>query len=563
MTIPNDPQIQYRKTRGGGDHEGSVSEIFDAVFGTATGLTPIRGATNWGGQIAGSGGSGASVNDTFIVQTTAGDCPNSQALASLGTGILKSTTGTGVLSIAAGSDLPLMGASGVGHAAGAVPDPGGSAATTHFLREDATWQIPPGGGLTAIANLDLLANISGSSAVPTATTVTALLDAVVGSTQSDLIQRGASTWGVLAPGTADQVLGVGHTGGALEYKTITAGANVTITPTAGTITIASSGGAGGYATVDNAGTPLTQRATINFTGAGVTAADNSGSTRTDVTIPGTVLTPTAVKTTTYSAAAGDFVPCDTTSAGFTVTLPNAPADKSMVSVKHVIQGSTNAVTIACSGSDVFNKTGGSTSATLGLLNQGINLQYSASPKIWYVLADDLPLSQLDARYDTVAYGGTGLNTLTANAVLIGEGTSAVHFATIGTAGRVLVDQGSGADPAFSSVGQVINQWVTVPTALSGSSALNFATVSAYTVTLTASVANTLTISNIAVGQSVTVTTFQGSTGGGTIVWAGSPSIRWSGGTAGQATAGANQGDVFKFYCPQSGIIVGAVAAPNF
>jgi hypothetical protein len=385
----------------------------------------------------------------------------------------------------------------------------------------------------------------------------------VGSTQSDLIQRGASTWGVLAPGTADQVLGVGHTGGALEYKTITAGANVTITPTAGTITIASSGGAGGYATVDNAGTPLTQRATINFTGAGVTAADNSGSTRTDVTIPGTVLTPTAVKTTTYSAAAGDFVPCDTTSAGFTVTLPNAPADKSMVSVKHVIQGSTNAVTIACSGSDVFNKTGGSTSATLGLLNQGINLQYSASPKIWYVLADDLPLSQLDARYDTVAYGGTGLNTLTANAVLIGEGTSAVHFATIGTAGRVLVDQGSGADPAFSSVGQVINQWVTVPTALSGSSALNFATVSAYTVTLTASVANTLTISNIAVGQSVTVTTFQGSTGGGTIVWAGSPSIRWSGGTAGQATAGANQGDVFKFYCPQSGIIVGAVAAPNF
>ena len=113
-----------------------------------------------------------------------------------------------------------------------------------------------------------------------------------------------------------------------------------------------------------------------------------------------------------------------------------------------------------------------------------------------------------------------------------------------------------------TTGLTINEWVTTPTALSGSSALNFAAVSAYTVTLTASTANTLTISNIAVGQTVTVTTLQGSTGGGTITWAGS-AIRWSGGTAGQATAGANQGDVFKFYSPSSGVIVGAVAAPNF
>ena len=55
--------------------------------------------------------------------------------------------------------------------------------------------------------------------------------------------------------------------------------------------------------------------------------------------------------------------------------------------------------------------------------------------------------------------------------------------------------------------------------------------SAYTVTLTASTANTLTISNIAVGQSVTVTTLQGSTGGGTITWAADdPVERGHGGT---------------------------------
>ena len=42
--------------------------------------------------------------------------------------------------------LPAFGASGTGHASGIVPDPGASAGTTKFLREDATWVAPAGGG---------------------------------------------------------------------------------------------------------------------------------------------------------------------------------------------------------------------------------------------------------------------------------------------------------------------------------------------------------------------------------------------------------------------------------
>ena len=49
-----------------------------------------------------------------------------------------------------------------------------------------------------------------------------------------------------------------------------------------------------------------------------------------------------------------------------------------------------------------------------------------------------------------ANGGTGRATLTAHAVLLGEGTSAAGFATVGTAGNVLTDQGSGADPIFAA-----------------------------------------------------------------------------------------------------------------
>jgi hypothetical protein len=59
------------------------------------------------------------------------------------------------------AQLPVFVASGGFHAKGAVPDPGASAGTTHFLREDATWAIPPTSAVTtgllyAFANKNLV-----------------------------------------------------------------------------------------------------------------------------------------------------------------------------------------------------------------------------------------------------------------------------------------------------------------------------------------------------------------------------------------------------------------------
>lgn len=48
----------------------------------------------------------------------------------------------------------------------------------------------------------------------------------------------------------------------------------------------------------------------------------------------------------------------------------------------------------------------------------------------------------------VAVGGTGQSTLTLGGVLLGNGTSGVNVATIGTAGNVLIDQGAGVPPVF-------------------------------------------------------------------------------------------------------------------
>jgi hypothetical protein len=57
--------------------------------------------------------------------------------------VLAVAGGTIVLQAISGVMLPIFVASGAGHAQGAVPDPGASAGTTHYLREDATWQVPP------------------------------------------------------------------------------------------------------------------------------------------------------------------------------------------------------------------------------------------------------------------------------------------------------------------------------------------------------------------------------------------------------------------------------------
>ena len=41
-----------------------------------------------------------------------------------------------------GADIPVFGASGSSHSQGGVPDPGATAGTTRYLREDGTWAVP-------------------------------------------------------------------------------------------------------------------------------------------------------------------------------------------------------------------------------------------------------------------------------------------------------------------------------------------------------------------------------------------------------------------------------------
>ena len=69
-----------------------------------------------------------------------------------------------------------------------------------------------------------------------------------------------------------------------SYVNLVAGPNITINQVGTAFQISGSGGGSGYTTVENEGSPLTQRTTINFVGAGVTATDDG--TKTVVTITG-------------------------------------------------------------------------------------------------------------------------------------------------------------------------------------------------------------------------------------------------------------------------------------
>jgi hypothetical protein len=114
------------------------------------------------------------------------------------------------------------------------------------------------------------------------------------------------------------------------------------------------------------------------------------------------LTPTAVKSGAYAAAAGDLVRADASAGVVPLTLPNAPADKTQIAVKVTALTSPNTVTVATQGADVFNATGGATSFTMRAPNQSAIFQYDATNHIWTLVSSDVPLSFTDARYRQTA-----------------------------------------------------------------------------------------------------------------------------------------------------------------
>jgi len=117
-------------------------------------------------------------------------------------------------------------------------------------------------------------------------------------------------------------------------------------------------------------------------------------------------------------------------------------------------------TINRSSTDTFN--GGGTSITL-VTGESVTLQSDSTQAIWNRLAPPVSGAQPNitalgglTTALTVAEGGTGLTTLTANNVYLGNGTSAPTAVAPGTSGNVLTSNGTTwASTAQQGVAQVV------------------------------------------------------------------------------------------------------------
>lgn len=162
----NSGKVETSTTVNGQALSGNVTvTTISGLAGTATALATgrtigITGDLTWTSPtFDGSGNVTAAATVTKI---------NGVALSSLATGILKNTTSTGVLSIATGSDLPVM-TSTVG---GAVPTPPNN--TTTFLRGDGTFATVSGSGtVTSVTSADGNATVATTTTTPVITIVSA------------------------------------------------------------------------------------------------------------------------------------------------------------------------------------------------------------------------------------------------------------------------------------------------------------------------------------------------------------------------------------------------------
>lgn len=94
---------------------------------------------------------------------------------------------------------------------------------------------------------------------------------------------------------------------------------------------------------------------------------------------------------------------------------------------------------------VGNATGSLTSLGIGLTAQVLKGNTGADPSWGAVdLTTDV------TGYCPVGSGGTGVGSITAHALIVGDGTSAINEIGLGTATQVLQSGGAGADPAWST-----------------------------------------------------------------------------------------------------------------
>jgi hypothetical protein len=198
----------------------------------------------------------------------------------------------------------------------------------------------------------------------------------------------------------------------------------------------------GYLSTVNLTSNVTGTLPVSNGGTGLTSAGTAGNV---LTSDGTAwvsqlpaaggITYTAVKTSNYTAAANEGVQTDTSGGAFTVTLPATPSVGDQVFVVDSAGSwATNNLTVGRNGSTIDGL-----AEDLICNISSVSVQFVYSGTTWDVFAQ---VGGAGAGVVSVAGGGTGVSTLTANAVVLGNGTSPVQTVAPGTSGNVLTSDGT-------------------------------------------------------------------------------------------------------------------------
>jgi hypothetical protein len=312
----------------------------------------------------------------------------------------------------------------------------------------------------------VIANRVQETTTTTGTGTVTLAGAVAGFQSFAVVGNGNTTYYTITSGTAWEV-GIGTystTGPTLARTTIlsssAAGAAITLV---GTSTVFSSYPAEkvisdgyGLLPVANGGTGATTLTANNvLLGNGTSAVQvvapgtngnvlvSNGTTWASAAMAAGI-TFTNVKTSNYTAAVNDGVQTDTTAGSFTVTLPATPATGAQVIITDAADTwATNNLTVGRNGSTIE---GVALDLICNVSGVAITLIYTGTT--WQVFAQaggaggSADINTQTTGTLLVSRGGTGATTLTANAVVIGNGTSAVTTVSPSTTGNVLTSNGT-------------------------------------------------------------------------------------------------------------------------
>lgn len=195
---------------------------------------------------------------------------------------------------------------------------------------------------------------------------------------------------------------------------------------------------------------------------GALEGGGGGTAKVDVDASTAALTTTATKTANYTAAAGEWVPVNSTAGAVTITLPTAPADGTRVAVQAVATG-TNPIVIVSGGADLIDQSVVPPGNAFGdtthyRINAGRTpsdgqvaiLKYDATTDTWFA-RDSLLSETVVHRRKVVGDAFDRYQLIADGTVLRGDGTAAPTQAALITQAAYVVE-GVGGKHAITAYG---------------------------------------------------------------------------------------------------------------